>query len=508
MDSTPTPNPTTPVPARRDRAIGLAFLMSALIASLFIRVDSIEIPSLDFHATRQYRSALIARELYASEASAIREEFAGAMDAVTAAGRIGALELPIGETIAANLYRLFGRELLWLPRLVCVLAWLAGGAFLFMIARDRARHAAAIVASALYLFLPFGVVASRSFQPDPIMTAFLVAAWWAMLRRSAKPSAMRTACCGLLAASAVTIKPVALFFLVPPILALAASGRSLRQPMSDRSVYILLGLALLPALYYAFQIAIGSQLRTQAGFSVLPKLLLQSRFWVNWLSEAGYVVPLPLIALGLLSSIAFSSPLRPFLIALWTGYLGLGLVFTRHIHTHDHYSLPLIPIVALSLAPAAASAWDLIRRHLSSRTLLVSVTLGVLALAATVGYWNRHWQGVRESAAARVEDMVEIGSIVGHSAQTIVLASDFGKPLFYYGRVAGNLWPAVRYRPPGWTAAEIFADLIDEDPATHFIVADLEELERQPDLSALLRARFRPIAENRDYIIFDLRLPP
>ncbi len=37
---------------------------------------------------------------------------------------------------------------------------------------------------------------------------------------------------------------------------------------------------------------------------------------------------------------------------LWAGYALFGLYFNYHISTHDYYSLPLIPIAALSLAPA------------------------------------------------------------------------------------------------------------------------------------------------------------
>jgi hypothetical protein len=42
----------------------------------------------------------------------------------------------------------------------------------------------------------------------------------------------------------------------------------------------------------------------------------------------------------------------PLLIGLWLGYLAFGLAFTMHISTHLYYSLPIVPIVALSAAYA------------------------------------------------------------------------------------------------------------------------------------------------------------
>ena len=42
---------------------------------------------------------------------------------------------------------------------------------------------------------------------------------------------------------------------------------------------------------------------------------------------------------------------RSFLFGIWGAYLVFGLYFNYHISTHDYYSLPLIAIVAVSLAP-------------------------------------------------------------------------------------------------------------------------------------------------------------
>ena len=46
------------------------------------------------------------------------------------------------------------------------------------------------------------------------------------------------------------------------------------------------------------------------------------------------------------------------LAGLWSAYLLFGLFFDYHVATHDYYHLPLIAIVAVSMAPLADMLWE------------------------------------------------------------------------------------------------------------------------------------------------------
>ena len=87
----------------------------------------------------------------------------------------GILEPPIMEFAVATGYRVLGGERLWLPRLFSTIFWLTGGGFLYLIGKRVADGDAALFGTAFYLFLPFATVASRSFQPDPLMVMLMLA---------------------------------------------------------------------------------------------------------------------------------------------------------------------------------------------------------------------------------------------------------------------------------------------------------------------------------------------
>lgn len=73
------------------------------------------------------------------------------------------------EVITAALYRVIGYETLIVPRLLSVLFWLLGGVWLYLLTQALVSRSGAVIATLFYLLLPFGISASRSFQPDPLM---------------------------------------------------------------------------------------------------------------------------------------------------------------------------------------------------------------------------------------------------------------------------------------------------------------------------------------------------
>ena len=87
------------------------------------------------------------------------------------------IEPPIVEKLAAFTYSLIGHEDILVPRLYSIFFWVIGGIPLFLMARKIMPINGAFASLALYLFNPFGAIASRSFQPDPMMVMFIL---WAL----------------------------------------------------------------------------------------------------------------------------------------------------------------------------------------------------------------------------------------------------------------------------------------------------------------------------------------
>jgi len=121
--------------------------------------------------------------------------------------KTGHLGAPILEFLVSIGYRILGAERLWLPRLLSSLFWLVGGGFLYLIGKRITDADAALFATAFYLFLPFAVVASRSFQPDPLMVTLLLASVFAILRYDEAPSRSRLAMAAVVSSLAFVVKP-------------------------------------------------------------------------------------------------------------------------------------------------------------------------------------------------------------------------------------------------------------------------------------------------------------
>ena len=159
------------------RALYWTVVLLLFVGSLAIRLYDIDDLPLDFHPTRQLFSALKARGIYAQSQPNLpdwQREIA-----IRQWKKEATIEPEIVEHLAAWTYRLVGEENLLYPRVYSILFWELGGLFLFLAARRLVSQNGALLTLAFYLYLPYGIFASRSFQPDPLMVALLSAFIWA-----------------------------------------------------------------------------------------------------------------------------------------------------------------------------------------------------------------------------------------------------------------------------------------------------------------------------------------
>jgi hypothetical protein len=147
------------------------------------------------------RSAVIARGMYYQMSPSVDAEKRSL--AISLWEATPTYEPEILERLTALVDLAIGREAFWVGRLLASLFWTLGGLFLFLLARRITSTTGALVGLAYYLLLPFGMVASRSFQPDPLMVAGLIAACYALYRFAEQPSWGWTVAFGLLSVSSV-----------------------------------------------------------------------------------------------------------------------------------------------------------------------------------------------------------------------------------------------------------------------------------------------------------------
>ena len=512
---------------------GLALLLAALVAlAVAVRWSHVTALPYDFHAARQYHSAQLARSYYLLNWASAPE-----WEKDVARVRLeedAPLELPVFQFVTAFSYELAGGEHLWIPRSLSTVFWLVGGLFLFLLVLRFAPVWAAVGAVLVYLFLPFPLVASTSFQPDPLMVMLTLATLLAVLRHHERPTTGRLAGATALAAATVLVKPgIAAFFLFPVFAALAVVRLGARGAVTSRSFYAFSVLGVLPAAgLYVYSTVTGEFVAGRISGSINPGLLLDGLFWRGWLDSISAVLRPPffgerlaLVVLALAASgvvLARTRTQRAALVGLWGGYAAFGLTVTNYVSTHDYYSLPLVPIAALSLAAAAGGIAGRLGRAPGRRTLQAAgVALFLAVVAVGLG-------GAESLSPARpdpenerrVEVYEDVGELVGHTTRALVLG---GTGLWHHARIAGRYWPEQDdlewettldgLRPMSAEERFVTTDTryypavgTMQPPPSVFVVAEPIELALQPDLSVFL-SDYPLLAETPDYLIFDLERP-
>lgn len=484
-----------------DRRRTVATLAVLLGLGLAVRVPGLADPPVRFHPTRQYRSALIARSWLA----AVRPDRSPVPADIAAAAGKAPLEPPVMEAVATTAYVIGGGERLWVPRLVATFCWLAAGLALYLLARRLAGETAGLVAAAVHLLLPYTVEAGRSFQPDPLLVALTTGCLLAVVRHDDEPGRRRLLVAAALGAAAAFVKPVALFFLVPVAVALAVRRRGARALWS-REVVTFVGVAVLPAAAYtAVGLATGF-LRDQAAGSFLPGLVLTGDYWAGWWGNLTAVLPVPVLAVAVVGVVVARGPARAVLAGGLAGYAAFGLVFGYHIHTHDYYSLPLVPLAALGCGTAASWVWSRASQPAVRRQVaLASATLAVVAVVACLQV------ALAPGRSRTVAQAVEIRASVPAVEADVALTPAYGSMLAWHGGLDVAAWP---YRIDLWKAGlhgeapvpvEHRLQAFIDRGASRFVVTDLDELAAQPDLERLLHDRHRVISRGRDWVVFSLR---
>ena len=505
-DSAESARPTGP-----RRLLPTITLPLMLLLALGIRLFDLTDPPLDFHPTRQLRSAMIARGMYYAGLDDVPEWQRELADRQQDSQE--ALEPTILETLVAFAYRLAGGERLWLARLFSSFFWVAGGLALYGLGKDLSSHDGALVGTAYFLFLPFAVTASRSFQPDPLMVALSICGWWALCRwaGASNPSLLRTVEVGLVASLGPLVKVVAVFPLIGVLIGLLVARGRLRAAIRDPKVWVLIVVSLLPVtLYYVRGIFITREMAGET-YRFMPALLISPRFYLDWQEIAVRVVGYGAIVAAVIGTLALRGRALGLVLGLWGGYLVYGMAFPHYTTTHDYYQLPLLPILGLAMMPAAEAALGRIRALVNGRWAHAAA---LLALAALLVMPLRLARGVliERDFRPEIDYWERLGNLLEHSGNVIMLSHDYGFRLEYYGWVAGQPWPSqtdfalsdVFGGPPDVSVAEIQERL---SGGSYFISTIPGELDAQPLLARYLEEAFPIVERGDDFVIYDLQHP-
>ncbi len=472
-----------------------------------VRLINFTNPPLDFHGWRQLRSATIARgyfyQMMPSADPVLRQK------AIEIGNSNAIFEPNISEWVVALTYRLIGHEYLWIARLYAILYWVIGGVGLFLLARRLTSVEGAIISEAIYMLVPFGIYASRSFLPDVLMIMWVIWALYALFQWSESQTMKWAIAAGILSGIAVFIKVFAVFPIAITAVMLTLYTWPLRKAIKQPQVWVAaLLMLIIPASYYI--LILGNKGSTYVSDWVLAfsNLLTSAWFYKRWLDTAHNLIDLALVLLGAVAILILPGKKRILLIGMWLGYLVFGMTVPELIISHSYYNLYAVPLVALSLAPLGQLFMDQMNKQ---GALWKAVFLGIVGIGMLFTVWNVRTQLIKVNYRNEILGWIKMGRELPQGARFIGITHDYNQRLAYYGWTSVLGWPLVAdqqmndlaggnsdVNDPYWDT--YFLNAIAN--ADYFLITNMAELDAQPRLKANL-SRY-PSTQGDGYVLYDL----
>ncbi|HEY59392.1 MAG TPA: glycosyltransferase family 39 protein [Anaerolineae bacterium] len=480
------------------------------MAALTVRLYDLKDAPLEFHSTRQLHSALMARGIY----YAIKDDLSvpdwQRETAIRQWKLEGLIEPPIMEWITAFTYKSMGAMNLWVARVYAIGFWILAGIALFLIAEKIIGPIGALVAEGFFLFYPYGIIASRSFQPEALLIACLsLYAYAAVNWYGSKTWGWATAV-GFLGGLAILIKTVAIFFILGMWLGLIFSNNSLQQALRNRQLWLAAVLTIIPyGVFHYYGMYVVGGLASQFSLRFFPQFLTQSAFYLRWLSSLRKAVGLEWLLISLVGFLLIKKKsYRWMLFGAWLGYLSLGVTLPHHISTHDYYHLPVYLMVAIGSGAIAAM---ISRKILDFTKWGQTFALFILLFGITIYSYDAYSTLKKVDYYAEEAFWQEMGTLLGHDAKVIALSEDYGNRLAYWGWLTPTNWMTVddiQLRKDAGLDFN-FQTVFDESTAgkDYFLITLFDELERQPELKKLLYSNYQISKEGKRFVLFDLRRP-
>ncbi len=488
------------------RSWHFAVLVVILLTGFAVRLYDLTDPPLDYASSRQLRSAIIARGIYyqiAPDVPAWQREVAARQR-----GSQEMLEPELLENITALTYLVVGGEYLWIARIYSSLFWTLGGLVLYSLLRFLGFGDGAVIGLLYYLFDPFALLAGRTFQPDPLMTAAIICAWLSFLKWGKYHTTPWAWAAGLSAGAAILIKSTAFFFIFFGIAAVLLTGRRFRDLVKDGQVWLIGILAALPALlYHVYGFFISGELRGQlSGRLFNPALWDQTDFYLGWLNTTGKVLGHEIILVLSLLGLALvrNKIARTYLWGTWLGFVVYGFAVSYYVTTHSYYLLPTIPLAAVGLG--ASGEWLVDR--LGKPRLLWLARAGVgaaLLLGVATGYYLYGREDFRHEPAY----YQKVASFVTPDDSVIALSQDYGFRLAYFGWINVQPWQGFdKLTPEGYDLSspegysKAFTAAMEE--FDYFIITRMKDFRQDDLLSEELDNHYTLFKEGGGYRIYDL----
>jgi 4-amino-4-deoxy-L-arabinose transferase-like glycosyltransferase len=466
------------------------WLVVVLLLATLLRLFDLTDEPLELHPTRQFRALIISRAIYASADHLSADQAAFAQQQ---ASIVGLIEPSILEFLTAQLYRLTGQETTWLGRIFPITAWLLGGIALFSLSRQIGSTLGAFFSLIYYLFLPFGVSLSRVLMADPIMVAMSVISLWGLYIWQQRRETKYALLVGLLTGLTLLFKSVAGIILIIPFAFFILSSDPIKEILKNRQIWLIFLLAALPTgLFYYYGLVIDGRLATQFKGRFFPEIWADLVFYKSWGLRIFREFNIFAFAAGLLGIIfAKGKAERRMLFGWWAGYFIYAMLFAYYTWTHDYYLLPMIPLLAVSLAPTIAFIEEKLQTAklkslgvgLFACLCLEIISIGSFQTIQFLSSTNHRLTRTKLEQLGSVIKDLPVGRVIG-------LTDDYETSFTFYNFLPAAHWPTlgdINFRGLQGGEDQAFEQRwqMTED-ASYFFVTDLIQLDKQPLLKERL----------------------
>jgi Dolichyl-phosphate-mannose-protein mannosyltransferase len=481
----------------------LPLLILLLLLGGALRLVNLNAPPLDFQQTRQLRNSLVARAVYYDALPSADPAKRLLADSFRRA--VGQYEPPITESIVGYTFLVVGDESFAVPRIFGTLFWLLAAVALFDLARRISSPMGALISVAYFLVLPFAVQASRSFQPDPLMTAAFVGGMCLLYRWTERQEWKWAILGALLLGFAVLVKIVIVFLVAGGAIALVLATLGKRFWRSSQ-VWAMICIMSLPAIAYYVLGHPGRSTEYFLAWTVdLIALIASLHFYADWLGFLGSLFGLTVVFASLVGLLLAPNRARWMLLGLWIGYLLYGLTLPFQMTTHSYYHIQLVPVVALGLAPLVeAIAFQARGLGQAWRVAMLAPLLVFLAYES----WAARSALVADDYSEAPALWESIGKALPEGASVIALTQDYGFDLMYWGWRKVDLWPIATnlaaFKNSDRDLAARFSEIAGGD--SYFLVTAYGQLESQPELKKILDG-YTVAAQGEGYTLYDLHQP-
>ena len=486
------------------KKMGMIWLLVILVCGLSVRFFDLTDPPIDFAATRQLRAALIARGIYYPQAENVPE---WQREMAEKQGKRSMIEPTILENIVAASYRVAGGEYVWIARIFSSIFWVLGGIALFFLVKEMVSTDGAYLALTYYLFVPFGIAASRSFQPDPLMTALIVISWWTFYRWYRTSAWKWALLAGISAGAAMLVKSTAVFFLIFSFALLVLSKDKIGKLIRDSQVWVIALLSSIPVIFYhLYGVFVVGSLGQQFQGRFFPEMLKELKYYLRWENAAAAVAGHDLIVVAAILGLLFFIRKKEmwFFGGIGLGYLLYSLFFTYHITTHYYYHLPLIPLTALLLA----GFFEVLIKYFKSGVVIPLARIG-LGLILLVGMGGGYYMLQKDDYRYEAYYYKKVADFVGHESKVVALSQDYGNRIAYFGWIKPKPWKIkdnFDQTPQLNSEMDPFEEYFREFTAgfDYFLITRMNEFHQQEQLHDYLYENFDILEDGGSYIIFDL----